>query len=269
MDQQGHRYPNILTGLTGHYAIRMAGYMCNLAAFTFRAFADWRLKRGLLKRGTYSPLVSQIIFTGIDAMPVITVLGMLTGFIITFRLIALFDTVGGTENMTAILIDLVGLELGPLIAAIILVSRSGSAIAVDIGNMKLHGEIESFELLGININDLLTTPRIIGSAISQLVLATYFTIIALAGGILISATLLSVNYFKYLGELMHKLGPLILVTFMLKNILFGILIGAAACFHGLQVQSSRTEIPQQTQRAIMHSLILIFLLDAMIMVVAI
>jgi phospholipid/cholesterol/gamma-HCH transport system permease protein len=263
------RYPNSLTGLTGHYAIRLGSYLYNLTAFTIQAFRDWRLRNALFRRNTYSPLVSQIIFTGIDAMPVITVLGMITGFIITFRLIFLFDTLGGTENMTAILIDLVGLEFGPIIAAIILVSRSGSAIAVDIGNMKLHGEIESLKLLGININDLLTTPRMIGSSISQLVLAVYFTIIALAGGILISATLLSVNYFKYLGELLHRLTPLIIITFTLKNLLFGLLIGAAACYHGLRVQSSRTEIPQQTQRAIMNSLILIFLLDAIIMVVAI
>lgn len=260
-------YPNILFGLTGHYAIRMVAYICNLAAFVFRAFGEWRIKNSLLKRGTYSSLVSQIIFTGIDAMPVITVLGLITGFIITFRLISLFDTLGEAENMITILIDLVGLELGPLIAAIILVSRSGSAIAVDMGNMKLHGEIEAFELLGVNINDMLTTPRMIGSAVSQLVLAVYFTIIALAGGIMISAILLSVNYFKYLGDLIHKLSPLILVTFMFKNLMFGLLIGAAACYHGLQVQSSRTEIPQQTQRAIMNSLIIIFLLDAMIMMV--
>ncbi|HIJ79834.1 MAG: ABC transporter permease [Desulfobulbaceae bacterium] len=264
-----HLYPNILIGLTGHYALRMGSYICNLTAFTFRAFRDWRLRHSLFNRKTYSPLISQIIFTGVDAMPVITILGLITGFIITFRLISLFDNLGGTKNMTAILIDLVGLELGPLIAAIILVSRSGSAIAVDIGNMKLHGEIESLKLLGININDLLTTPRMIGSSLSQLVLAVYFTIIALAGGIMISAILLSVNYFKYMGELIHRLTPLIIITFIFKNLLFGLLIGTAACYHGLQVQSSRTEIPQQTQRAIMNSLILIFLLDALIMVVAI
>lgn len=262
------RYPNVLIGLTGHYAIRMVAYVCNLAAFTFRAFGEWRIKNSLLRRNTYSPLVSQIIFTGIDAMPVITVLGLITGFIITFRLISLFDALGGSENMITILIDLVGLELGPLIAAIILVSRSGSAIAVDMGNMKLHGEIEAFELLGVNINDMLTTPRMIGSAVSQLVLAVYFTVISLAGGIMISAILLSINYFQYLGDLLHRLSPLLLATFMFKNLLFGLLIGASACYHGLQVESSRTEIPQQTQRAIMNSLIMIFILDALIMVVA-
>lgn len=262
------RFPATFIGLTGHYTIRLLSYLYDLGSFIVRSFGEWRGKSLFFSRPPPSPVVSQIIFTGIDALPIITVLGLITGFIITFRLISLFDALGGMENMIPILIDLVGLELGPLIAALILVSRSGSAIAVDLGNMKLHGEIEALELLGISISDMLTVPRMIGTGISQLALAVYFTTIALGGGIMISALLLSVNYFKYLGELLHKLTPVLIITFMFKNLLFGVLIGATACFHGLSVSNSPTEIPQQTQRAIMNSLILVFIVDALFTVLA-
>jgi phospholipid/cholesterol/gamma-HCH transport system permease protein len=262
------RLPISFIGLTGHFTLRLLSYLYDLACFIVRAFGEWRGKTLFFSRTTPSPVVSQIIFTGIDALPIITVLGLITGFIITFRLISLFDAIGASENMIPILIDLVGLELGPLIVALILVSRSGSAIAVDLGNMKLHGEIEALELLAITISDMLTVPRMIGLAISQLVLAVYFTTIALAGGIMISAILLSANYFKYLGELLHKLSPALIITFMMKNLLFGIFIGATACFHGLSVRSSPTEIPQQTHRAIVNGLILVFIIDALFMVLA-
>ena len=263
------RHPfDFLFGLTGHFAMRILSYLFDLAAFTFRALGGWFRRAKLLNRRTYSPLVSQIIFTGVDALPAITLLGLITGFIITFRLIAIFDAVGGTENMITILTELIGLELGPLIAAIILISRSGSAITVDIGNMKLRGEIEALELLGVCLDDLLITPRMIGTAVSQLVLAVYFTIIALAGGIMISVILLSSNYFKYFGDLIAGLYPMMVVAFLFKNLLFGLVIGAISCFHGLLVNRSPTELPQQTQRAIIHSLLFVFVLDAIVATVA-
>ena len=262
-------YPvHFLFGLTGHFAMRILSYIFDLAAFIFKAFGGWYRQARLFDRRTYSSLVTQIIFTGVDALPTITLLGLITGFIVTFRLIAIFDAVGGTRNMIIILTELVGLELGPLIAAIILISRSGSAITVDIGNMKLHGEIEALELLGVNLDDLLTTPRMIGTAVSQLVLAVYFTIIALVGGIVISAILLSLDYLKYIGDLLDSLYPMMVVAFLFKNLLFGLVIGAISCFHGLLVDRSPTELPQQTQRAIIHSLLFVFVLDGLVATVA-
>ncbi|MDH3360355.1 MAG: ABC transporter permease, partial [Desulfobulbaceae bacterium] len=166
-----------LFGLTGHFVIRIFSYLFDLAAFIIKALNGWFRQAKLFDRRTYSSVVSQIIFTGVDALPAITLLGLITGFVITFRLIAIFDVVGGTVNMITILTELVGLELGPLIAAIVLISRSGSAITVDIGNMQLRGEIEALELLGVNLDDFLITPRMIGTAVSQLVLAVYFTLV--------------------------------------------------------------------------------------------
>ncbi|MDH3393985.1 MAG: ABC transporter permease [Desulfobulbaceae bacterium] len=259
---------DLLFGISGHFAMRFVCYLFDLAAFIVKALGGWCMRARLFDRRTYSPFVSQIIFTGVDALPAITLLGLITGFIITFRLIAIFDAVGGTENMITILTELIGLELGPLIAAIILVSRSGSAITVDIGNMKLRGEIEALELLGVCLDDLLITPRIVGTALSQLVLAVYFTIIALAGGVVISVILLSSNYFRYFGDLMASLYPMMVVAFLFKNLLFGLVIGAISCFHGLLVSRSPTELPQQTQRAIIHSLFFVFVLDGIVATVS-
>jgi len=250
---------NIILGWPGAFFLRRLSYLINLVTFIALAVKDWFKYIRIFDRQSYRPLVSQIIFTGIDALPTIIFLGAVTGFVFTYRIIALFDSIGDTVT---ILNYAIGLELGPMISAIILISRTGSAITVDLGNMKLHKEIEALELMGIDINNYLVAPRIIGTTISQLSIAVFFTLITMSVGILLSGLLLSPTYFKYFFDLAAGLDPLILHVFVLKNLLFGLFIGAIACYHGLRVGTSATEVPQQTQRAIVNSLLMLFLMDA-------
>ena len=235
-------------------------YLINLVTFSSFALRDWFKAMRLFDRYSYRSLVSQIIFTGIDALPTIVFLAVIAGFVFTFRLIALFDSIADTVT---ILNYVIALEMGPMIAGIVLISRTGSAITVDLGNMKLHREIESLELMGIDVNSFLVAPRILGVAISQLSVSVFFTMITLGVGILLSGLLLSPTYFKYFYDMAAGLQPLLLFVFVIKNILFGLFIGAIACYHGLKVEVSATEVPQQTQRAIVNSLLMLFIIDGL------
>lgn len=252
---------NTVIGLPGSFVIKRILYLVNLATFTSFAFRDWFKRLRVFDRYSYRSLVSQIIFTGIDALPTIVFLAIVAGFVFTFRLIALFDSVGDTVT---ILNYAIGLELGPIIAAILLISRTGSAITVDLGNMKLHKEIEALELMGVDVNEYLIAPRILGVTISQLAIAVFFTLITLGVGILLSGLLLSPTHFKYFFELLEGLNPIIFPIFFIKNIIFGLFIGSIACFHGLRVSQSATEVPQQTQRAIVNSLLMVFIVDGLV-----
>jgi phospholipid/cholesterol/gamma-HCH transport system permease protein len=80
---------------------------------------------------------------------------------------------------------------------------------------------------------------------------------------LVTAMLGGSSYLKYLTEIPLAFDPYDLLLFLLKNLFFGLIIGATACFHGLRVELSTTEVPQQTQRAIVNSLTLIFVLDGL------
>jgi phospholipid/cholesterol/gamma-HCH transport system permease protein len=129
--------------------------------------------------------------------------------------------------------------------------------------MKLHGEIEGLEILGININDYLIAPRILGAAISQLAISVYFTLITLVFGILLSGIFLSPSHFEFLTSLSSAFDLQTISSFVVKNLLFGYIIATTACYHGLSVEKSATEVPQQTQRAIVNSLIIIFIVDGL------
>ncbi len=265
--EKGRNSPlTLVTGWLGRQIMRVLYYQVELTLFLGHALRDWRRHSSLLNRATYRSLVSQLIFTGIDALPTITLLSLAVGLSITAQLILMVQVFGSTTDVVNLLSNLVALELGTLLTAIVLIGRSGSAIAVDLGNMKLRGEVESLELLGINVNHFFITPRVLGTTIAQLVLAVYFSVLSVVSGVIFSAMLVSGGYLKYLTEIPLAFDPLLLFLFIGKNLAFGMLIGTVACYHGLRVAHSVTEVPQQTQKAIVNALSLVFIIDGLLAV---
>ena len=258
---------SLINGMVGRQALRLPLYLLDLTLFTLQALREWREQSSLRNRATYSSFVSQMIFTGIDALPPIFLLSLASGVSITSMLLKNVQVFGSTADIMSILSEVVAMELGCLLTAVILVGRSGSAIAIDLANMKLNREIEGLELLGINVNHFFITPRLLGTSLSQLVLAIFFSSISVVSAIAFNATLYSSSYWKYLGELPLAFDPSDLLLFVVKNLLFGLIIGVTACYHGLRVENSITEIPQQSQRAIVNSLSIIFILDGLFAVV--
>ena len=255
---------NTLTGWPGRKLINNVLYVINLVTFSTLALRDWFSKNKLFDSRSYSTTVAQIIFTGVDALPTITFLGLATGFIFTFRLISISNTLGGTDDISNLLITVICLSAGPFLAAIIIISRTGSAIVVDLGNMKLHGEIEALENMGININDYLVAPRIISTAISQLAITVYFTVIALLSGILMSALFINPAHLDFIFKISNSFTPYLMSIFVIKNIIFGYVIATVACYNGLRVQNSATEVPQRTTASVVQSLSFVFVIDALL-----
>ncbi len=257
-------FANTVTGWPGRKLIKNVLYVINLVTFSMLALRDWKRKNKLFESRSYSTTVTQIIFTGVDALPTITFLGLATGFIFTFRLISISNSFGGTDDIINLLITVICLSAGPFLAAIIIISRTGSAIVVDLGNMKLHGEIEALENMGVNINDYLVAPRIISTAISQLAITVYFTVIALLSGILMSAVFINPSHFSFIASIGDAFTPHIISIFIIKNIIFGYIIATVACYNGLRVQQSATEVPQRTTASIVQSLSFVFIIDILI-----
>lgn len=253
----------VLTGLPGRFLIQVSLYVINLATFSTLALRDWYSNNAIFNKRSYSSMIAQIIFTGIDALPTITLLGLAAGFVFTFRLISVLDSIGATDEIVNLLVNIICLGIGPFLAAIILISRTGSAIVVDIGNMKLHGEIAGLEMLGININNYLIAPRLIGTAISQLAITVYFTVIALVFGITLSGLLVATSHFDFLYQISTAFTPYLVMVFVIKNLLFGYAIAAISCYNGLRVRTSPTEVPQQATRAIVNSLVAIFVIEGL------
>ncbi len=257
---------NTISGWTGRHVIALGYYLVDLTVFIQQAITDKFKQRHRSQHNAHRPLVTQIIFSGVDALPLIILLALAVGVAFTSQMISLTSEFTEQTDIINTLSFLITHEIGPFLTAIVLIGRSGSAMAVDLGNMQLHGEIEGLELLGIDINDYLIAPRLIGAAISQLVLAVLFSGIALYSGVIFAGMLHSTSFLNFLDTILSAQEPMMLLVFTIKNLLFGLVIAGTACFHALRVLNSATEVPQETQRAIVNSLAIIATLDGLLAV---
>ncbi|MFW5442949.1 MAG: MlaE family ABC transporter permease [Methylococcaceae bacterium] len=248
-------------GWIGQRCIESFLYLVDLSYFLTRTLSVWQPHRNVFNRAVYSNLVGQMIFTGVDAIVMVSFLAVLVGLGVTSQLIYIMQAITGASELTEILARLVVSELGPLITGVILVGRSCSAIAVDLGNTKVRGEIEPLEYLGINVDDYFVLPRIISMILSQVTLALYFSVITILCGVFFSAFIYHFSAQEALMVLVNMMSVSMVIVFMCKNIFFGLVIGAMACFHGLSVENSPTQVPQQMQRTVVRSMVFLFLAD--------
>lgn len=248
-------------GWLGQRSINSFLYIIDFTYFLTQSLSVWQPHRNIFNRAVYSNVLGQLIFTGVDAIAIISFLAVLVGIGVTSQLLYIMQAITGASDLTEMLTRLVLSELGPVITGIILVGRSCSAIAVDLGNTKVRGEIQPLEFLGIDVDDYFVVPRIICMVISQLTLALYFSIIMVLSGVFFSAFIYDFSAQESLVQLLNLMTPSVVMIFIIKNIIFGLVIGALACFHGLLVENSPTQVPQQMQKAVVRSLVFLFLAD--------
>ncbi|MCK4841383.1 MAG: ABC transporter permease [Methylococcales bacterium] len=206
---------------------------------------------------------TQVIFSGIDALfPSLFILSILVSVSITAQLILFYQTFYTEIEIISLLTHIVALQLSPILTSIVLIARSGSAITVDIGSMSINHEIKGLESLGIDPYIYLAYPRFIALAVSQMALAIYFSIATMVFGVLFASLLDSPSNFKYFFILLNSLTLTELALFLINNAICGVAIATYACFFGLNIKRSVTEVPQATQQAIVKSLMAIFFINA-------
>lgn len=257
---------NNAVGKVGRTVLNPLDYFVNLTTFCHIMLVTGL--RGLANSANRNALISQIFFTGITALPVVIFLSLLAAISITAQVLHVSQDISQDLNLNSILSRIILFELSPLAVALLITSRSGSAIVVDLGNMQLHGEIRALKFMRIDMNQYLIAPRILACAFCQLIISTYFAMIALYGGIVAAGFMYSQRYFGFLNDALAALTPKMLLLFVLKNLMFGTYIGAIACYQALHVEHCVTDLPRQTQKAIIRSICLIFALNLLFIVLA-
>lgn len=206
-------------------------------------------------RQTLSVLSTQIYFTGWQAMPLISILALGTGGILVIQGLTNLTLLGGTEMLGNLIVVVLVREIGPLLTALVVIARSGTAVATEVGNMRANREIEAMESMGINPLSFIVFPRILGGIISVLCLAFYFIVIAIFGGYLITQFFHDIPFNFYSENLLRAFGKEDVAIFLLKNGFSGVVIFVVSCFQGLSVQKSPHEVPQVTTQAVVKSII--------------
>lgn len=234
--------------------------LAEMAAGTVRD-AFLTLRRG--RRPVATVLFRQTFFTGLEALPIVAVTALVIGTVVISQIVSTAGS--GSEYLTGkIMVWVVVRELAPLLTGIIVTARSGTAIAAELSQMKIGGEIEYIEGLGIPVSQYLIMPRIAGCCGAVLMLGVYFAVSAVLGGFLVASLGWHVPYESYTRGILAVLTLEELLVALVKSALFGFVIAAVCCRQGLRVGRSVTEIPQAATRGVMQSIFLLIILDGVL-----
>ncbi len=212
-------------------------------------------------RTVFAVLSAQIYFTGWQAMPLITVLALASGGVVILQSSSNLTLFGGAQMIGNLLVVIVVRELAPLLTALVVVARSGTAVASEVGNMRANREIEALESMGINPLSYIVFPRILGGVISVVCLATYFVLISLLGGFMLTKLIHDMPFNFYVDALTRAVAPEDIWLFLLKNSFSGMIIFVVSCYQGLSVKRSPTEVPIVTTQAVVKSIIYVIVFN--------
>ncbi len=208
-----------------------------------------------IRKGFYR----QIYFSGNQALHIIGFIGLLLGVIVSTQT---FSVAGGDSSLVVkVMAWVIVWEIGPLFAAIIIIARSGSAIAVELAQMQVSGEIYSLEQMAIDPLDYLVVPRILGVSISVVALTAYFQIVAVVGGLAVSSMFMNVAFFDQVDRFLELVNPWLLLGGVMKSLVFGFVIATIACYHGISAGTSASVVPQAAIKAVIRAMLAVFTLD--------
>ena len=215
-------------------------------------------------RTAFRIATQQIYFTGVEAMPFLGLLSLLLGFVVIAQSLPQLQGVGAHALIGQILVISIVRELGPIITAMVVITRSGSAKATEMATNRISGQVETLEEMGVYIYHFLVVPRVLGCMISMFCMIVFFDVIALVGGFLVASTELTMPFSLYLQYIFDSLAPLDLYISLSKGLLFGGVAALFTCYHGLRARRAIFEVPMVARSGVIQAMFFVFVSSAVI-----
>jgi phospholipid/cholesterol/gamma-HCH transport system permease protein len=205
-------------------------------------------------------LERQMYFTGASATGGIVLRSAFIGTLIIAYVIQVLDA--DAALAVKILLWVVLREIGPLLAAVLLIQRSGTAVAAQLALMQISGEVASLRQMRIDPRDYLAVPRAVAFALSNAVLTFYVQLIAVGGGMMLAAITIGASFGELADDFFLLVSPLDIVYSLLKSLMFGATIGVICCYHGLHPPGgSINAVPKAVISAVTQSTFVVLLLN--------
>jgi len=249
----------------GKNIVNRIDYLAGVSALFVYSFIEYRVdKKGnqLVKE----IIKKQVFFTGANAFLIISVISLSLGVVIILQTVSALSKFGAIDLVGRILNIVILRELGPMLTAIIIIGRSGTAIATEIGNMVVSHELEAIESMGINPMKFIVFPRVVGSMIAMTCLTIYFATVGILGGVFVASFLMSAPFAKFFNIMFTNMQIIDIFISLIKSIVFGAIIGTIAVYHGFKINLSSTEVPQAVTKAVVNSLIFTFIFNGLVTV---
>ena len=239
------------------------GYAGRMLAASVAAFPSV-----LIRKSGRADLARHLYSTGIRTLPVTTIVSLFTGMILALQVGLELRRFNQELHLgAAVMISLIR-EMGPFSCAMCLAACVGSAIAAEIGTMKVNDEVAALEIMSIPPVRYLAAPRILALVIMSPIMAFFCCVVGTVGGGIVGLTQLNVDFGQYMASAMSIAEAKDLFVGLAKALVFGLVIGTVSVSEGFSTSLGATGVGRSTQRSVILSFLLILMTGYMITRVA-
>lgn len=200
-----------------------------------------------------SQLSRQMLYTGVEALGLVSIIAFICGSTIIIQATTNMPRFGVSEYFGNILVITVVRELGPFFTSLVVIGRSGAALAAHIGTMRVNKEVAALEVMGIDPVYFLALPALAGMVGAMICLNVYFDLIAIIGGLTVARVTVDIPFLIFLSKVLVALSTTDIAISTFKSIIFGMIIAVVSCHYGLRVANIRG-VPQAAIKSVVGSM---------------
>ena len=221
--------------------------------------ASSRFALGLLRRERIRSraTILQMVRAGYSSLPLVTLICFLVGMIMALQSAYQLRQLGATDLVPSLVAISITRELAPLLTAIVVAGRFGSAIAAELGTMKVSQEIDALTMMGIDPVSFLVVPRLTALIVTLPCLVVFADVVGILGGLTVGTGVLGIGSGRYVSLTFDALVLQDVITGLVKAVAFAGIIGLVGCHQGLQTRGGAEEVGRATTTSVVRSIVLI------------
>jgi len=250
-----------LTVQVGQSVLNALAYLGSLAMLTARAAYYTMVAPLQGKPVRVQRAITQAMQVGVRCLPILSLITFFIGLILALQAAYELKKFGAMNFVASAVAISMSRELGPLITAVVVIGRSGSAFAAEIGTMKVTEELDALETMAINPVRFLVTPKFIAMAIMLPCLTIWANAMGVLGGSLFGVAKAGFTFSGYLHATADALFLRDIISGLVKSIMFGITITAVGCHEGLVTGAGAEQVGRSTTSAVVVSIFLVIAVD--------
>lgn len=206
-------------------------------------------------------ILTQVYQIGVNSSLVIALIGLFTGAVLAVQAeytLAKFGATGFTGS--AIALSLIR-ELGPVLTALMVIGRAGSAITAELGIMRITEQIDALRSMAVDPHRYLMGPRLLAGIIAMPLLASLFNVIGIGGGYLVSVRLLGLSSGTFIGEMISAVEMLDVYSGLIKSLVFGLIFGWVSCYKGYTCGFGAVGVNKATTQSVVTASVAVLVID--------
>jgi phospholipid/cholesterol/gamma-HCH transport system permease protein len=260
--------PRSLTGYLGRELFRFLLTMQGLGAFALITLGVMITRFGTARKVIRPRIFQEASRAGLQLLPMFLFMSVALGLVVIGQTVSWLTRVGAINYLGTVMVVVVVRELGPLVAALLVLARVGTANVIELGTARAMGEVEALEALGIDPVHYLVVPRVMGMAMGVFALTVYLILGSLISGYIWAFIQdVPLRPGDYLHQLAGALSGLDFVLLAVKTLAFGFIIALVTCYHGLAQPLRLEEVSSATVAAVAQSVIACVLIDALFIII--